>query len=72
MVIFNSVGYFTLVLCDFPSQCYMTLSTFRFLRFYLFAMPSLPPELRLSLFSSGPPPCYKNAQSAESPSLGKI
>jgi hypothetical protein len=44
MVIFNSTGYFTLMLCDFPPpQCYLTLSMFRSLRFYLSAMPSLPP-----------------------------
>jgi hypothetical protein len=44
MVIFNFIGYFTLVLCDFsPPQCYMTLLMFRYLRFYLSAMPSLPP-----------------------------
>jgi hypothetical protein len=59
MVIYNSIGYFTLVLCDFsPPQCYVTLSTFRFLRFYLSAMPYLLPvtlsELRPTLFSSDP------------------
>jgi hypothetical protein len=44
MVIFNSIGYFTLVLHDFPPpQCSVTLSMFRFLRFYLSAMPSLLP-----------------------------
>jgi hypothetical protein len=47
LVIFNSIGYFTLVLRNVPSsfhpQCYVTLSTFRFLSFYLSAMPSLPP-----------------------------
>jgi hypothetical protein len=44
MVIFNSIGYFTLMLGNFsPPQCYVTFSTFRFLRFYLSAMPSLPP-----------------------------
>jgi hypothetical protein len=46
MVICNSIGYFTPLLRDFPPpQCYVTLSTLRFLRFYLSTMPS-------------PPPCY--------------
>jgi hypothetical protein len=44
MVIFNFIGYFTLVLHDiFPPQCYITFLIFRFLRFYLSARPSLPP-----------------------------
>jgi hypothetical protein len=44
MITCNSVGYFTLVLCDFlpTPQCYVTFSTFGFLRFYLSAMPFLP------------------------------
>jgi hypothetical protein len=42
-------------------QCYVTFFTFEFLRFYLSAMPSLPPcyliRTRACLFSD-PPPCY--------------
>jgi hypothetical protein len=38
MVIFNFIGYFILVLHDFP----LTFLMFRFLRFYLSAIPSLP------------------------------
>jgi hypothetical protein len=45
-----------------PPWCYVTFLVFRFLRFYLSAMPSLLPatfsRLRPSLFSSDPPPCY--------------
>jgi hypothetical protein len=61
MVIFNFIGYFILVLRDFsPPHCYVTLLMFGFLRFYLSAMPSLPPcyFLRPTLFSSDHPPCY--------------
>jgi hypothetical protein len=41
MVIFNFIGYFTLVLCDFSlPHCYVTSLVFRFLRFYLcYAIP---------------------------------
>jgi hypothetical protein len=43
---------------------YVTFFTFGFFRFYLSAMPSLPPatlsELRPVCFSSDPPPCYIN------------
>jgi hypothetical protein len=59
--IFNFIGYFMLMLLTFPSpQCYVAFFMFRFLRFYLSAMPSLPPcyFLRPSLFSSDPLPCY--------------
>jgi hypothetical protein len=48
MVIFNSIGYITFS----PSQCYVTLPMFRFLRFYLSATLS---ELGPSLFSFDPP-----------------
>jgi hypothetical protein len=64
MVIFNFIGYFSLMLCDFsPPQCYVTtFLMFRFLRFYLSALPSPPlatfSGLRPSLFSSDRPPCY--------------
>jgi hypothetical protein len=44
MVMYKFIGYFILVLHNFSSsQFYVTLSMFRFLRFYLSAMPSLPP-----------------------------
>jgi hypothetical protein len=57
MVMYNSIGYFTLMLRDFPPpQCYVTLSTFRFLSFLsLLCHPYLPATfsgLRPSLFSS--------------------
>jgi hypothetical protein len=43
MVILNFIGYFILVLCDFPPPwCYMTFLMFRFLRFYFSAMLFLP------------------------------
>jgi hypothetical protein len=42
MVICNWIGYFTLVLVPFYPYCYVTF-TIGFFRFYLSAMPSLPP-----------------------------
>jgi hypothetical protein len=41
----------------FSSQCYRTLFSFRFLISLCYAIP----ELRIGLFSSGPPPCYSIA-----------
>jgi hypothetical protein len=38
MVIYNSIGYITLVPRDFLLQCYVTV-----LKFYLSALPSHPP-----------------------------
>jgi hypothetical protein len=44
MVICKFVGYFTLVLSALlPLECYVTYFTFGFFRFYLSAIPSLPP-----------------------------
>jgi hypothetical protein len=42
MVTFNFIDYFILVLRLSPPWCYVTFLMFRFLRFYLSAMPSLP------------------------------
>jgi hypothetical protein len=43
MVIFNSLGYFTLVLRDFPPLVLCDPLHVQILRFSLSAMPSLPP-----------------------------
>jgi hypothetical protein len=50
------------------SQCYVTFFMFQFFKFYLSAMPSLPPatlsEHKLVCFFSGPPPCYRTTPPA--------
>jgi hypothetical protein len=62
MVIFNFIGFFTLVLHDFsppsatwPSPC-SDSSGFLSLQCHLY-LPATLSELRPSLFSSGPPSC---------------
>jgi hypothetical protein len=64
MAIYNFIGYFTLVLHDFPppsatwppprsdSSGFISLQCHPYL-------PTTLSELRSSLFSSGPPPCYR-------------
>jgi hypothetical protein len=51
MFIFNFIGYFTLVLCDFcPPQCYMTISScFLCLQCHPY-LPATLSELRLVCF----------------------
>jgi hypothetical protein len=63
MVIFNFIGYFTLVLCDFPllgtmwpSSC-SDFSGFISLLCHSY-FPATFSGLRPRLFSSDPPPCY--------------
>jgi hypothetical protein len=62
MVICNPIGYFILVLSAPLPLVQCDPFTFGFFRFYLSAMPSLPPatlpEHRSVCFSSGPPSCY--------------
>jgi hypothetical protein len=63
MVIFNFIGYFALVLCDFPlsgatwpSSC-SDFSDFISLLCHPY-LPATSSGLRPRLFSSDPPPCY--------------
>jgi hypothetical protein len=63
MVIFNFIGYFILVLRDFPlpdatwPSSYLDFSGFLSLLCHLY-LPATFPGLRPNLFSFDPPPCY--------------
>jgi hypothetical protein len=53
MVPCNSIGYFTLVLTALLPPVLLTFFTLEFFRFYLSAMPSLPPSYLISVGNNG-------------------